>query len=268
MFNSARISRYYPRESFLHSLDPRAKLLSLIFLLTAILLLNSWPALLLLTLGTAVLAALSAIPFKVLLQGLRPMLFILLFTFVINIFVPRGDHFWLIGPLKIYQASVSTAFFVALRVILLIFTSNLLLTLTTPAMKLCDAIESLLRPCQRLGLPVHDLAMMMSIALRFVPTLLEEMDKIMKAQSSRGANFDSGGLWRRMVGYSSILVPLFLSSLRRAEDLAEAMEARAYRGGEGRTRLHPLRWTAKDLLFMFLLLAILLAMIIVERLLF
>jgi energy-coupling factor transport system permease protein len=193
----------------------------------------------------AVIAA-SKVPVKFIVKGMKPILFILFFTFCINIFLYKGTIIWQLGFLKITREGLHQAVFIAVRLAMLIFGTSLL-TYTTKPMALTDGFESVLRPFARLGLPAHEIAMMMSIALRFIPTLLEETDKIMKAQQSRGADFESGNLIRRAKALIPILIPLFVSAFRIAQELAMAMESRCYRGGEGRTRLHNMKYEKRDI---------------------
>ena len=214
--------------------------------MVVIFLLQSWWQILLYALFLFVCQALSGLPGKLLLRSMRPVMWIAIFAFIINLFSVPGTEVFTLGPLTLTQEGFFTGLRMVSRLVLLIVTSTLFLTLTTTPLLLADSLESLLNPLKRLKVPVHDLAMMMSIALRFVPTLATEADKIMKAQSSRGANYDSGKLLDRLKGIISILVPLFVSAIGRAEDLALAMEARCYRGGEGRTKLHELHYSRVD----------------------
>ena len=185
-------------------------------------------------------------PSKFILKGLKPLIFIITITFAINIFMTKGEVLFEIGPLAITKEGISQAVFMALRLIFLI-TGTSLLTLTTSPIALTDGIEKLLSPFKKIGLPAHELAMMMTIALRFIPTLLEETDKIMKAQMARGADFESGNIINRAKNLVPLLVPLFINAFRRADDLATAMEARCYRGGENRTRLNELKFKKIDI---------------------
>jgi energy-coupling factor transport system permease protein len=191
---------------------------------------------------------LSKVPVGFILKGLKPVFLLIVFAFVINIFLTTGttDPLIHLGIIKIYPEGIERAFFMAIRLVLLIVGTSLL-TLTTSPIELTDGIEYLLNPFKRIGLPAHELAMMMTIALRFIPTLLEETDKIMKAQMARGADFESGNLMNRAKALIPLLVPLFISAFRRADELAMAMEARCYKGGEGRTRMKVLRYTRLDL---------------------
>jgi energy-coupling factor transport system permease protein len=254
MISNISLGRYYPTRSILHRLDPRTKILASIVLMALIFLSRDFLPMALIGVMTLILVGLSRVPVKQVLISLRPMLFILLFAVVLNVFTVSGNIWLQVGPLKVSDQGVYTALRMASRLILLILNTTLLLTLTTTAIHVSDALESLLGPFKRIGFPAHEMAMMMSIALRFVPTLLEETDKIMKAQSSRGADYDTGGLVSRARGLVSVLIPLFVSAFKRAEDLAVAMEARCYRGGESRTRLRLMRYQASDAVFAALLL--------------
>ncbi len=246
MLKNITLGRYYPGTSVLHRLDPRIKMvLSLSFMVVIFLTSKPLP-LLLVTALTLVLVALSRVPVSYIAGSLKPILFILLFAFVLNLFTVPGDPLFVFGPLTISNQGLYTAVRMAARLIFLVINTTLLLTLTTTPLLISDALEQLLNPLKRLRFPVHELAMMMSIALRFVPTLLEETDKIMKAQSSRGADYDTGNLVAKARGLVTVLIPLFVSAFKRAEELAIAMEARCYRGGEGRTRLHVLKLDGKD----------------------
>ncbi len=256
MLGNISLGRYYPADSLLHRLDPRTKLLGVIIFMVLIFLAQSVTAMLLLAALTIVLIVMSKVPLKQVLSGLKPILFILIFAFVLNIFTGTGKELLKLGPLTITDQGVFTAIRMAVRLMLLIMNTTLLLTLTTTPVMVADAMEKLLNPLRRFGFPAHEMAMMMSIALRFVPTLLEETEKIMKAQSSRGADYDTGGLISKAKGLVSVLIPLFVSAFKRAEDLATAMEARCYRGGEGRTRMKSLKFTRADIAFaVFLIVA-------------
>jgi energy-coupling factor transport system permease protein len=205
------------------------------------------------TLFTLVAIIGSEIPLKYTIKGLKPVMFIVIFAAIINIFTIQGTPIFQYGFIKITYEGLDTAAKMALRLILLI-TGASLLTLTTTPILLTDAIEKLLSPLKRIGVPAHEIAMMMTIALRFIPTLLDETEKIMKAQSARGADFDSGSLMQRAKSFIPILVPLFVSAFRRADELAMAMEARCYRGSEGRTRMKQLKLTINDLYVSFIML--------------
>lgn len=249
MISNISLGRYYPTDSFLHRLDPRTKILAAILMMAAIFLSRDLMPMAFLAVLTLILVFLSRVPVRQVLLSLKPMLFILLFAVVLNILTVRGDPLLELGSVLISRQGVITAVRMGSRLVLLILNTTLLLTLTTTPIHVSDALENLLGPLRRIGFPAHEMAMMMSIALRFVPTLLEETDKIMKAQSSRGADYDTGGLIARARGLVSVLIPLFVSAFKRAEDLAVAMEARCYRGGESRTRLHVMKYQSRDVLF-------------------
>lgn len=243
------LGQYFPGNSPIHRLDPRAKLVGMICYIVA-LFLGKWfvtYALLLLVLVAVV--AVSTVKPKALLRGLKPVVFILVFTAVLNIFYTPGEalaSFWIF---TITREGILHAFFMVVRIVMLI-TCTFLLTYTTSPLALTDGLEALLGPLKKLHVPVHELSMMMSIALRFIPTLIEETDKIMSAQKARGADFDSGNLLQRAKALIPLLVPLFISAFRRADELATAMECRCYHGGEGRTRMKQLRYRPGDILFM------------------
>jgi len=244
--------QYYPANSLLHRLDPRSKVILAVLYIVCTFLCKNLSGFLALTLSALVLVAISRIPLKLILHSLKPILFIIAFTSLINIFMTKGEH--LITPeswgVKIYAEGLWNALFMVLRITILIMGTGLFLTYTTTPIALTDALESLLSPLKKIKVPVHDFAMMMTIALRFIPTLSEETEKIMNAQKARGADFTSGSLIQRAKALIPILVPLFVSAFNRAFELASAMECRCYHGGEGRTRLHDLHFTAKDWIVM------------------
>lgn len=249
MLKQISLGRYYPGDSVLHRLDPRIKIIIAIFYMVLVFVVQAAVPMILLCLFTLALIFLSRVPVKYVLNSIKPILFILIFAFVINLFTVKGDTWLELGPLAITYQGIYTALRMAARLTLLILSTTLFLTLTTTPILVADAMEKLLNPLRKIGFPAHEMAMMMSIALRFVPTLLEETDKIMKAQSSRGADYDTGGLIAKARGLVSVLIPLFVSAFKRAEDLAVAMEARCYRGGEGRTRLKIMKLQRMDLVF-------------------
>jgi energy-coupling factor transport system permease protein len=260
------LGQFYPGETLVHKLDPRTKLiLTLVFivaLFTAALYVGYGLVILFLVYSIAV----SRIKLKTILSGLKPLVIIVLITGILNLFYTRGEHllvhFWRIS---IYWEGVETAVFMALRIMFLI-TGTLLLTYTTSPLQLTDGLESLLGPLKKLRLPVHELAMMMSIALRFIPTLIEETDKIMSAQRARGADFESGGLIAKAKAMLPLLIPLFVSAFRRADELATAMESRCYHGGEGRTRMKQLRMERRDWIALAVGALLLAAVILCRRL--
>ncbi|MGN1349749.1 MAG: energy-coupling factor transporter transmembrane component T family protein [Anaerovoracaceae bacterium] len=245
MIRDITLGQYYAKDSVIHRLDPRVKIAGTFVYLVMIFLVQDFVGFGFVTLCLAGVVALSKVPVKFIVKGMKPILFILVFTFCINIFLYRGTVIWQFGFLKITEEGLQQAVFIAVRLLLLIFGTSLL-TYTTKPMALTDGFEAILRPFARLGVPAHEIAMMMSIALRFIPTLLEETDKIMKAQQARGADFESGNLLHRAKALIPILIPLFVGAFRIAQDLAMAMESRCYRGGEGRTRLHPMKYRPAD----------------------
>ena len=239
------LGQYYPGDSAIHKLDPRTKLIGTILFLVSLFVVKSFTGFLFCAVCLAVLVKMSGVPFKYMARGLKAVIFLILFTAVINLFMTPGTPIWQFGILKIAREGIYRAAFMAIRLVMLIFGSSLL-TLTTKPVALTDGMERLLSPLSKLGLPSHELAMMMTIALRFIPTLLEETDKIMKAQTARGADFESGNLIERAKGLIPLLVPLFVSAFRIAADLAMAMEARCYRGGDGRTRMNGMAFHRGD----------------------
>ncbi len=240
MLNNIMIGQYFPGDSFLHRLDARVKILLLLILLIEVFVFTSAPVYLMMTGITFLMIMISKVPVRMVLRSLKPLWWIILFTFVLHLFSHPGREIYRIWQFVITQEGVEQGALISVRLMLLIILSTLL-TFTTSPLKLTDALESLLSPFKRLGLPAHELAMMMTIALRFIPTLISETDKIMKAQQSRGADFVTGSIMSRLKNMVPILVPLFLSAFRRADDLALAMEARCYRGGEGRTRMKEMK---------------------------
>lgn len=255
MLSNISLGRYYPGQSLLHLLDPRCKIISAITMMVLIFVARSFWTMLMLAIVTMLLIIISRVPFRMLINSLKPMIFILIFAFTLNLLTVSGEEWLRVGPVTITDQGFYTALRMASRLALLIMNTTLFLTLTTTPIHVADALENLLGPLRRIGFPAHEMAMMMSIALRFVPTLLEETDKIMKAQSSRGADYDTGGLITKARGLVSVLIPLFVSAFKRAEDLAVAMEARCYRGGEGRTRLKVMQYSRRDFYFAGLLAA-------------
>lgn len=246
MLKDITIGQYFPGDTVIHRLDPRIKLMIVMFFIMSLFFIDSFYPYIFIIGFIFTAIGLSKIPIKFILKGLKPLLFIILITFFINIFMTKGEVLFPIGPLVVTKEGLKQAVFMALRLVFLI-TGTSLLTLTTSPISLTDGIESLLNPFKRIGLPAHELAMMMTIALRFIPTLLEETDKIMKAQMARGADFESGNIIRRAKNLIPLLVPLFINAFRRADELATAMEARCYRGGENRTRLNELKLDKKDI---------------------
>ena len=247
MIRDITLGQYYPGSSVIHKLDPRTKLIGTMVFIIAVFAVKDFIGFGLVTAALAASIASSGVPLRFILRGLRPIFFLIGFTFLLNMFMVQGDVLVSFGFLTITRQGLRTAVFMALRLILLIIGASML-TLTTKPIHLTDGIESLLSPFGRFGLPAHDLAMMMTIALRFIPTLLEETDKIMKAQQARGADFETGNLLRRAKALIPILVPLFISAFRIAQDLAMAMESRCYGGDFKRTRMNAMVMRRGDIL--------------------
>lgn len=245
MFDSITLGQYYQTDSALHRLDPRVKLVGTFAYLIALFIVDSWVGYLLAALFLAAMIRLSNVPFRYIVRGMKTILFLLLITVCFNLFLTPGEVIWQFGFLKMSREGLSFAIKMALRLSLLILGSSIM-TLTTTPTQLTDALESLMRPLKKIHVPVHEISMMMSIALRFIPILMEETDKIMKAQIARGADFESRNLVKKIKSLVPLLVPLFISAFRRANDLAMAMEARCYRGGEGRTKMKPLVYQGRD----------------------
>lgn len=262
MIRDITIGQYFAGNSVIHRLDPRVKIIAALLFIIELFIVDNFMgfAIAAVCLGTVI--AVSKVPFSFIVRGLKPIIIILLFTFTLNMFMIDGRILWQWGFLRITAEGLRTAVFMAVRLILLIIGSSML-TLCTRPLSLTDGIERLLSPFKRIGVPAHEIAMMMTIALRFIPTLLEETDKIMKAQQARGADFETGSLIRRAKSLIPILVPLFVSAFRIAQDLAMAMEARCYRGGENRTRMNEMKLKRRDYVA-FVLQALFLAVIIIE----
>lgn len=247
MLKDITLGQYFPIDSVIHRLDPRIKIISTFAFIAAVFIADSFLSFGIVALFVGYIIILSKIKFSYIIKSVKPVLFLVIFTAVINLFLTGGDEIiFKIGFLKITKNGLYAASVMAARIILLVSATSLL-TYTTSPILLTDGIEKLLKPFSKIGLPAHELAMMMTIALRFIPTLLEETDKIIMAQKARGADFESGNLIRRSKALIPILVPLFISSFRRADELATAMECRCYRGGEKRTRLRELKITSADI---------------------
>ena len=247
MLKDITLGQYFPGKSPVHLLDPRTKLIMLVVYIVALFLASNWLSYGLMFLFLAVVIKISTIPLKSILRGMKPLVVILVFTGILNIFFTPGEgepllSFWVI---TIYTEGLVRALFMVLRILMLV-TGTFLLTYTTSPIALTDGLEALLSPLKKIKVPVHELAMMMCIALRFIPTLIEETDKIMCAQKARGADFETGSLIDRAKALIPILVPLFISSFRRADELATAMECRCYQGDEGRTKMKLLRYCSWD----------------------
>lgn len=263
MMDSFIIGKYVPGSSPVHRMDPRAKLLLVFFYVFIVFIANNTISYLALGIFTIVFALLSRIRVSFLIKGLKPVLWIILFTLLLHLFMTKeGDLLYKFGWLEIYEEGIRQGVFISLRFLFLILVTTLL-TLTTTPIEITDGLESLLSPFKKIGLPVHELALMMSISLRFIPTIIQETDKIVKAQAARGADFGGGPLKDRLKAIVPLLVPLFISAFKRAEELATAMEARGYRGGEGRTKFRNLKWQALDsiMLVSALVLAVILFLI-------
>ncbi|ADL11744.1 energy-coupling factor transporter transmembrane component T family protein [Acetohalobium arabaticum] len=248
MLKDIMLGQYLERDSIIHKLDPRVKILLVIFYIVILFVSETFFGYLALGVFIAVSTLVSKIEFKYILKSLKPLLFIISLTLIIHLFLTKGGEvLWQWKFLSIEKKGLELGLFMAARLIFLItFTS--LLTLTTSPIELTDGLERLLEPFKRFGVPAHELAMMMTIALRFIPTLLEEAEKILKAQKARGADFESGNLIQKAKNLIPLLVPLFVSAFRRADELALAMEARCYRGGEGRSRMNQLKLSTSDYL--------------------
>ncbi len=253
MLKDITIGQYFPGNSFIHKLDPRMKLILTIGYIVMLFITNNLYGFLFSGILLVFCYKTAKIPIKMILKSLKPILPILIFTAVLNVFfIANGNLLFKFWIFKVYDMGLYTAFSMAVRIVLLIASSSLL-TYTTSPITLTDAIESLLKPLKVIKFPVHELAMMMSIALRFIPTLIEETEKIISAQKARGADLESGSIVSRAKALVPILIPLFISSFRRAEELALAMECRCYRGGEGRTRMRELHYSFKDFVALFVI---------------
>ncbi len=264
MLKDITLGQYFPGSSLAHRLDPRTKLMLTVLYIVILFCATSFVSYGLVAALLVVGIKVSGVAPKALVRGLKPILFIICFTAVLNLFYTPGDElasFWIF---TITRQGVATAFFMVLRITMLIM-GTFLLTYTTSPIALTDGLESLLGPLKKLKVPVHELAMIMSIALRFIPTLIEETDKIMSAQKARGADFESGSLLDRARALVPVLVPLFISAFRRADELAVAMECRCYHGGQGRTKLHVLRYQARDYLVLLAYAAVLAAVLVLGR---
>lgn len=245
MFKEITIGQYYQTESPIHRLDPRVKLIATFAYIISLFVVHSWMGYLIAAVAVAIVIAASHVPFGYIMRGMKAVMMILMITVIFNLFLTEGRplvHFW---KLTITYEGVDFASKMAVRLIFLIIGSSLM-TLTTTPNQLTDALEDVLGPLKKIHVPVHEISMMMSIALRFIPILMEETDKIMKAQMARGADFESKNLMKKIQSLVPLLVPLFISAFRRANDLAMAMEARCYRGGDGRTKMKPLVYCRRD----------------------
>ena len=245
MLKDITIGQYLPGNSVIHRLDPRTKILLIVAFLIVLFTVGSFAGYAALAIFLFAVNKIANVPFKMLIKSLKPLLFFIIFTAVINLFLTRGEPIFKWGIITITKEGVSLTISMSLRLIFLVIGTSVL-TYTTSPIVLTDGIESLFRPLSKIGFPAHEIAMMMTIAIRFIPTIIDETDKIMKAQSARGSDFESGSLIRRAKALIPILVPLFVSAFRRADDLATAMECRCYRGGEGRTKLKAIKMKKID----------------------
>ena len=265
MLKDITLGQYFPGNTVAHRLDPRTKILLVLFYIVALFCAQGVVTYTLLALCLAICVRISHVGIRQLVRGLKPVLFIMIFTGVLNLFfTPGGRNLVEWGVIRISEQGLHNAVFMVLRIMLLIM-GTFLMTYTTSPISLTDGLERLLDWMKRFHVPVHELAMMMSIALRFIPTLIEETDKIMSAQKARGADFESGSLIQKAKALIPILVPLFISAFRRADELATAMECRCYHGGEGRTRLHVLRYEGRDITALCLGGAIMVGVIVMSR---
>lgn len=263
MLNDITLGQYFPGNSPVHRMDPRVKLILTIVYIAGVFMVGNLLGYVIAMAFLYLIVRVSGISFSYLLKGVKPLRLIILFTFILNLFFMPGETpLFSLGFYTLTQEALSNAVYFALRLVFLVMGTSVL-TLTTSPVQLTDGLERLLRPLQRFHFPAHELAMMMTIALRFIPTLLEETDKIKKAQMARGADFESGNLLARAKAMIPLLVPLFVSAFRRANDLAMAMEARCYRGGDHRTRLRELKTTKLDL-YAVLAMAAFIAVILAE----
>lgn len=246
MMNKLIFGRYIPGDSIIHRLDPRAKLVASFYFIGIIFLANNWQSYLFLAIFTLSAIMLSKVDLSFFIRGVRPLIWLISFTVILQMLFTRGGTlYWSWGIFSLSEYGIQNGLFIFCRFILIIFMSTLL-TLTTPPLSMSDAIESLLGPFRVVHVPVHEIALMLSIALRFVPTLMDETEKIMNAQRARGVDFGEGNLIQKVKAVVPLLIPLFVSSFNRAEDLATAMEARGYRGGEGRSKYRVLKWSGRD----------------------
>ncbi|MCR4779362.1 MAG: energy-coupling factor transporter transmembrane protein EcfT [Lachnospiraceae bacterium] len=260
MIRDITIGQYYPADSVIHKLDPRVKLLATLVFIVSLFITTNYIAYVIAAVFLVTMVKLSKVPLKFILKGLKAIFMILALTVIFNLFLTQGEPLVSFWKITITKEGLRTAILMAVRLVFLIIGSSLM-TLTTTPNQLTDGMEKGLSPLKKIKVPVHEIAMMMSIALRFIPILLEETDKIMKAQAARGADFDEGGIIKKAKSLIPILVPLFVSAFRRANDLAMAMEARCYYGGDGRTKMKPLKYKGKDYVA-YIILAVYLAAII------
>lgn len=249
MFKDITIGQYFPGNSAVHKYDPRLKIITMILFIVTLFFIKSMYMYIPVVLYLVLVISVAKLPIRMVFKGLRPLRWIILITFIVNLMFTPGEEIFRIWKISITDTGLNIALLMGIRLILLVLGTSIL-TYTTSPIELTDGIEALLNPLRKIGVPSHEIAMMMTIALRFIPTLIEETDKIIKAQMARGADFESGNLMRRAKNLVPLLVPLFINSFRRAEELATAMEARCYRGGDGRTKMNELKIVNSDI-FMF-----------------
>lgn len=264
MLKDITLGQYFPGNTIVHRLDPRTKLIAVVFYIAALFTANNWSATALVLLTLVFCVALSRIRPKALFKGLKPLIVIVILTAVLNLFYSDGNVICSFWVLRITDNGIRRAVLMVLRILLLVC-GTFLLTYTTSPLQLTDGLEQLLSPLKKLRFPVHELSMMMSIALRFIPTFMDETDRIMKAQLARGSDFDSKNLISKIKSYIPILIPLFISAWRKAEELATAMNARCYRGGEGRTKFKVLKFTYIDLILVIITAALLAAVVLANH---
>lgn len=246
MLNDITLGQYFPGNSPIHRMDPRMKLILTILYIVGVFIVANLPGYAIALAFLYIVVRVSGIKFSYLAKGVKPLRFIIIFTFILNLFFVQGETpIFTLGFFTLTKEALNNAIYFALRLIFLVMGTSVL-TLTTSPVQLTDGLERIMHPLEKIHFPAHELAMMMTIALRFIPTLLSETDRILKAQLARGADLDRGSIVRRMKAFIPVLVPLFVIVFQRADDLAVAMEARCYRGGEGRTRMKPFRWRAAD----------------------
>ncbi len=264
MIKDVTIGKYYSVDSPIHRLDPRLKLLVTLVYIALLFIIGSPISIVWMTLFLGVCIRLSKVPFTYILKGVKPIIYIIVITVLINLFMTDGEELFRIYFLRFTKEGIIRALFMGLRLVILIMGSSLL-TYTTSPIRLTDGIEALLKPFEVIKVPAHEIAMMMTIALRFIPTLMDETDKIMKAQMARGASFDSKNIIKKAKSFLPLLIPLFVSAFKRADELALAMEARCYRGGEGRTRLRALKYKKKDLIAATIFIAFTIASFFIDK---
>ena len=267
MIRDITLGQYYQADSVIHKLDPRVKLIATFVFIISLFVVDNFIGYGICFLFLAIAIALSKVPVKFMLRGMKAIFFLLIITVIFNLFLTPGETLISFWVFKITKEGVKMAFTMAVRLSMLIVGSSVM-TLTTTPNNLTDGLESVMNPLKKIKVPVHEIAMMMSIALRFIPILLEETDKIMKAQIARGADFESGNLFKKAKSMVPLLVPLFISAFRRANDLAMAMEARCYQGGEGRTKMKPLIYQKRDAVTYVIVVLFFVVCVVVGRILF